>query len=47
MVLKELTIHEFADFVSSSPLGTHYQTLNYALLMGENGYDYELIGFVN
>lgn len=47
MVLKELTIHEFADFVRNSPLGTHYQTLNYALLMGENGYDYELIGFVN
>jgi len=47
MVLKELSISEFTDFVNSSPLGTHYQTLNYALLMGEIGYDYELIGFVN
>lgn len=47
MTLRELTIDEFNEFVSQSPLGTHYQTFNYALLMGENGYDYEFIGFVN
>ena len=47
MILRELSIEEFTDFVSASPLWTHYQTINYALLMGENGYDYDLIGFVN
>ena len=47
MNLRELSIEEFTDFVSASPLWTHYQTINYALLMGENGYDYDLIGFVN
>ena len=47
MTLRELTIEEFTDFVQNSPLASHYQTINYALLMGEYGYDYELIGFVN
>jgi len=47
MILKELTLEEFQEFVKNSPLSTHYQTLNYALLMGENGYDYEMIGFIN
>ncbi len=47
MELRELSIEEFTSFVNESPLATHYQTLNYALLMGENGYDYDLIGFVN
>ncbi len=47
MQLRELSIEEFTKFVSESPLATHYQTINYALLMGENGYDYDLIGFVN
>ncbi len=47
MHIKELNIYEFEDFVAKSPLGSHYQSLNYALLMAENGYDYELIGFVD
>ncbi len=47
MKLQELTLEEFNSFVTKSPLGTHYQTMNYALLMGEYGYDYEFIGFVN
>ncbi len=47
MLLREITLEEFTSFVTSSPLGTHYQTVNYAWLMGEYGYDYEFIGFVN
>lgn len=47
MSIRELTIDEFNAFVRSSPLGTHYQTFNYALLMGENGYEYELVGMFN
>ncbi len=47
MKLKELTIQEFEEFVYKSPLGSHYQTASYALLMSENGYDYDLIGLVD
>ena len=46
MKIKELTINEFEEFVSQNPLASHYQTSNYALLMSELGYDYELIGMV-
>lgn len=44
MKIKELTINEFEEFIKNSPLASHYQTSNYALLMSELGYDYELIG---
>lgn len=47
MTLRELTVDEFTSFVNASPLGTHYQTINYAWLMGEQGYDFDLIGFIN
>ena len=47
MSIRELTIDEFNAFVRNSPLGTHYQTFNYALLMGENGFEYELVGMFN
>ena len=47
MTLRELTIEEFTSFVQSSPLATHYQTINYAWLMGEYGYDFDLIGYEN
>lgn len=47
MNLKELTILEFEEFVYKSPLGNHYQTSDYGILMSEQGYDYDLIGLVN
>ena len=47
MHIKELNIQEFENFVDNNPLGNHYQTFNYALLMAENGYDFELIGYVD
>lgn len=47
MQIKELSIQEFEGFVDNHPLGNHYQTLNYALLMAENGFDYEMIGYVD
>ena len=47
MHIKELNIYEFEDFVNKNPLGSHYQSLNYALLMAENGYEYDLIGYVD
>lgn len=47
MHIKELSIQEFERFVDNHPLGSHYQSFNYALLMAENGYEYELIGYVD
>ena len=47
MKLKELTINEFEEFVKNNPLGSHYQTSDYGILMSEIGYDYDLIGMVN
>ncbi len=47
MILRELSLDEFQNFVQASPMKTHYQTLNYAMLMGEQGYDYEFIGLLN
>ena len=47
MYLKELTIAEFDAFARSFPIGSYYQSSNYALFMAECGYDYELIGFVD
>ncbi len=47
MHIRELNIKEFENFVENNPLGNHNQSFNYALLMAENGYDYELIGYVD
>lgn len=47
MYLKELTTHEFTAFQSTHPLSNYHQTINYALLMSEVGYDYDLIGLVD
>ncbi len=47
MHIKEISIKEFEAFVEDSPLRNHYQTFNYALLMAECGYDYDLIGYVD
>jgi lipid II:glycine glycyltransferase (peptidoglycan interpeptide bridge formation enzyme) len=47
MHIKELNIQEFENFVDNHPLGNYYQSLNYALLMAENGYDYDIIGYVD
>ncbi len=47
MRLKELSIEEFTNFEKNHHLSNYYQTINYALLMSENGYDYDLIGYVD
>ena len=47
MTLKELNIEEFTNFQKSHPLSNFYQTINYALLMAENGFDYDLVGLVD
>ncbi len=47
MHIKELSIAEFEAFSNNNPLGSYHQSINYALFMGENGFDYDLIGYVD
>lgn len=45
MNIRELSIEEFKTFSENHPLGNFHQTLDYALLKAEEGYEYELIGY--
>ncbi len=47
MHIKELTIAEFDSYSKNCPIGSYYQSSNYALFMAENGYEYDLIGYVD
>ena len=47
MKLKSLTSVEFDAFAKDFPNSNYYQTSNYALLMGEHGYDFEYVGLVD
>ena len=47
MDFRPLNIEEFTTFEQNHPLSNFYQTINYAMLMAENGYDYDLVGLVN
>ena len=47
MNLRILSIEEFSKFQKGHPLSNFYQTINYAMLMAEDGYDYDLIGLVD
>lgn len=47
MHIKELSIAEFDSFAKSFPISSYYQSSSYAIFMTEEGYDYELIGFVD
>ena len=45
--LKNLSIFEFNNFSYNHPLGSYHQTSSYALFASEQGYDYDLLGFVD
>ncbi len=47
MIIKELTIQAFTEFVKNSPLRNYMQSAEYARFMGENKYNYDYIGLVN
>lgn len=47
MHIKELNIAEFNAFSKTCPITSHYQNSNYALLMAENNFDYDLLGLVD
>ena len=46
MNIQELSLNDFNDFCNKHPLGNFYQTMNYALLKSEQGYEYEFVGYV-
>ena len=45
MNIRVLTMTEFNNFVAQHPLGNYYQSLNYAQLQAEQGYEYEFVGY--
>ncbi len=47
MHIQNIGALEFSNFASKHPLSNFYQTVNYAMLMAETGYDYDLIGLVD
>lgn len=47
MKLKTLSIFEFDDYAKTHPLGSYHQTSSYAMLASEQGYEYDLLGFVD
>lgn len=45
MKLRTLTLFEFDEYAKNHPLGSYHQSSNYAMLMAEQGFEYELLGF--
>lgn len=47
MKIKHLSLAEFDTYANNHPLRSYHQTSSYGIMMAENGFDYDLIGFVN
>ena len=47
MKIIELTINEFENFADNHPLRNFQQTVKYAKVMGEKGFNYDYIGYYN
>ena len=47
MKIRTLSIFEFDDYAKTHPLGSYHQTSSYAMLASEDGYEYDLLGFVD
>ena len=45
MRIYTISPEQFLEFASSHPLNSYMQTQKYALVMADNGYDYEYIGY--
>lgn len=47
MQIRELTLGEFEKFSENHKYNNFHQSLNYALLKSEDGYEYEIIGYTD
>ena len=47
MYIKELSLMEFIEQSKDNIIGNYYQSINYAMLEAEEGYEYEYIGLVD
>ena len=47
MKIKDISLNDFYNFTKNYPISSHYQTMNYALLMSEQGYEHDFIGYVD
>ena len=47
MHIKELTLAEFDTFAKNHILSSYYQSSSYALVMAENNYEYDLLGYID
>ena len=47
MKIRTLSIFEFDDYAKTHPLGSYHQTSSYAMLGSEQGFEYDLLGFVD
>ncbi|MDD5864904.1 MAG: peptidoglycan bridge formation glycyltransferase FemA/FemB family protein [bacterium] len=47
MYIKTLSIKEFQEYTQNSKYNNFHQSINYAFLKSEEGYEYELIGYVD
>ena len=47
MKIKTLSIFEFDDYAKKHPLGNYHQTSSYAMFASEQGFEYDLLGFVD
>ena len=45
--IKEISPDSFTDFAATHPLSNFHQSINYALVMAENGYEYDCIAYVD
>ncbi len=47
MRIKDISLHTFSEFAKDHELSSYAQTIHYAMLMSEYGYEYEIIGLID
>lgn len=47
MYIKEISLSDFNTFSMNNVIGNFYQSINYAMLKAEIGYDYEFVGLID
>ena len=45
MFIREMSIDEFKNFANTHFIGNFHESVNYALLKSEEGYEYEFISY--